>query len=1090
MIPTQPRPPMTPSGSPSTQHPPTLSARRHFVDWSDPALPGAARILLERGADGEKTGEGRADRQVGGGGDGPTAGAGDRERVGGAHGPTAATTTGVLDLSELLVILPGGRAGRRLLELLLDGAEARGRALRPPRIATLGALPEILFPPVRPEPGPLVERRVWAEALRDLPPQGLELLLSRPPARGALSRWMGLGRLVRDLQRTVGAEGHTFADVARACQEGLLFNDEERWALLARAQRQVRAVWRREGVEDTETRRERILAGEEEAAGAGGFSGELWLVGVAEMSGLVRRVLSRAVGEGRVKLHAIVHAPATLAPHFDPLGCVDSAHWRPESARIPEAAIRVVEGPREQAAEVVRALRDGLPSDGGALAPEEVTLGALDPEVIPFLTDRLTREGAATRIAEGIPLERTLPALLLQAVAEFLDEGAWEGLAALVRHPDLPLRATAGGRSRGLVELADRYHSAHLPARVVRSGGGDGDRGWLPSWGGDREGAAELSRALDHLLDGVLGELAGEARPLSRWGGPLAELVLALYGADSELDPHHPRDREVVAVSRALAGSLQELDRLPEGLDDPVSGSTALRIVLDLLRGQNLPPAADDEAVELLGWLELHLDDARHMVISGVNEPFLPEAVTGDPFLPHELRRRLGLMDNERRWARDLYQLTAILHSRPGTRIVAGRRTLAGDPLRPSRLLLTGEGEELARRLLRFLGGEAGEEGEAGEVGEAEEAARPEGEPSEGALPVPGGDGGAPFQGPAMAGGGAVDQEGRDPFALPPEPVIRLPAPPRRLAVTAFRSLLADPYRFALERLLRLEPMDDAAREMDPMVFGVVTHAVLEALGRASLEEEGGRLPGDEAELRRRLDHLLDREFGGRFGRHPHPAVRLQKEQIRGRLHAFARWQAGWSRKGWVVAQVEAEPPLLPEPEQRHPRERGHPFPVDGDTFYLRGRIDRVDHHPETGEWLLLDYKTSKKARMPDEVHRKREGRGANAPRRWVDLQLPLYRHLVRGIPDDVGDRVQMGYINLPADGGETGEAIAPWDRGELEEADEVAREAIRFLLRGEFEWTGERSGFRRDDPLARLLGVGVLEELSDDEEGGEDEDG
>jgi len=237
VIPTQPRPPMTPSGSPSTQHPPTLSARRHFVDWSDPALPGAARILLERGADGEKTGEGRADRQVGGGGDGPTAGAGDRERVGGAHGPTAATTTGVLDLSELLVILPGGRAGRRLLELLLDGAEARGRALRPPRIATLGALPEILFPPVRPEPGPLVERRVWAEALRDLPPQGLELLLSRPPARGALSRWMGLGRLVRDLQRTVGAEGHTFADVARACQEGLLFNDEERWALLARAQR-------------------------------------------------------------------------------------------------------------------------------------------------------------------------------------------------------------------------------------------------------------------------------------------------------------------------------------------------------------------------------------------------------------------------------------------------------------------------------------------------------------------------------------------------------------------------------------------------------------------------------------------------------------------------------------------------------------------------------------------------------------------------------------------------------------------------------------------------------------------------------------
>ncbi|TVR58303.1 MAG: hypothetical protein EA422_16320 [Gemmatimonadales bacterium] len=997
------------------------------MDWTAPALPAAAGLLLER-AKREKWDDG---------------------------------SPGSLDLSELLVVLPGGRAGRRLLELLLDGAEAQDRVLRPPRMATLGALPEILFPPQLPEPGPLVERRVWAEALRTLPDQAMERLLASPPESEDLAQWMGLGKMIRELQRTVGAGGHTFADVAHACREGFLFNDEERWRILARVQAEVRGRWRRLGLEDAETRRERVLSGAEAAGEEEGFTGELWLVGVAEMSGLVRGVLGRALAGGRVQVHTVVHAPSTWDDRFDAMGCVEPARWSEAGELIPEDAIRVVEGPREQAREVIHLLREaapeagaGLATEAGAgLAPEDVTVGVPDPEVIPFLTDRLAREGVTSRLAEGIPLERTLPARLLAAVADFLEEGEWEGLAALLRHPDLRLESDGG------VDLADRYHALHLPARIRRPERASPGEGWLPSRGenGGRVGR-EFSGTLDRLLDEVLGDLLGPPRPLARWGEPLAAVLLAVYGADAALDPHRPGDREVVAVSRALAEAIQDMERIPPELDTPVPGAVALRVVLDELRGRALPPGADAEAVELLGWLELHLDDVPHMVITGVNEPHLPEAVTGDPFLPHELRRGLGLLDNERRWARDLYQLAAIVHARPGTRIVTGRRTLAGDPLRPSRLLLAVEGKPLARRLLRFLG-EGGEDGAGGAVGAG---------------------------GPPNA---ARDPFARDPFALPPEPVIQVARPPRRLAVTAFRSLLADPYRFALERILRLDTVDDRAREMDPMIFGVVTHAVLEGLGRASLREEGGRLPADEVELRRRLDELLDREMAGRFGRHAHPAVRLQGEQIRGRLHAFASWQAERSREGWILAQVEAGPPLLPESERRGPTERGRLFPVDGEPFYLSGRIDRVDHHPETGAWCLLDYKTSKKARTPDQVHRKRQGRGRDAPHRWVDLQLPLYRHLVEGIPEEARDQVQLGYLNLPADRDRTGVELARWDEVELEEADQEAREAIRRLRLGVFEWDPAAARVRRDDALAPLLGVGVMEELDDDEEAENDQD-
>src|SRR5690606_26240689 len=110
----------------------------------------------------------------------------------------------------------------------------------------------------------------------------------------------------------------------------------------------------------------------------------------------------------------------------------------------------------------------------------------------------------------------------------------------------------------------------------------------------------------------------------------------------------------------------------------------------------------DRDAVELLGWLELRLDDAPVAVITGFNEPFLPESVNAHPFLPNSLRERLGLVGNSRRFARDAYELTALVHSRERLRVIAGRRSATGDPLRPSRLAFAVEGETLARRVEQF----------------------------------------------------------------------------------------------------------------------------------------------------------------------------------------------------------------------------------------------------------------------------------------------------------------------------------------------------------------------------------------------------
>jgi ATP-dependent helicase/nuclease subunit B len=972
---------------------------RHHIDWSRPALDGAAELLIESG----------------------------RRR-----------TTGAADLSDVVVVLPGARAGRRLQELLLERSEANGAPLRPPRLVTTGALPELLVPlPGAPAPDLLVHR-LWAEALRSLPAGGRETLLTQPPAHDDLAGWMKLGRTVQQLQATVAAGGHSFAGVARVCAEGFLFNDEERWRVLASAR--ARMLTDLEGMGLTDRHEHRRLSAGEGLPDQAPFPDELWLVGVVELPGVTRTLLERAVEAG-LPLRVVVHAPSGLSGDFDELGCVVPGAWADRPLELPDASIRPASDPRQQADRVVEALR----SAPSGLTSEEVTIGVPDPEVIPFLRDRLAEEGILARTASGTPIEQSGPFRLLSAVADFISDRSWEAFAALIRHPDL-----ASSPAGSALSDLDRYHSIHLPRRLAPGAS-------LPVGGEPTQGApGPAVQAILALLDDEL--LAGFQgfRPMSEWGEPVTAFVLRVYG-EGELDPNRPGDRALIAVAEGLSGVIEGLRSLSYEVDTRVEAGMALRILLDELRGGAVPEAGEEEAVELLGWLELHLDDAPFLAVTGMNEPHVPASITGDPFLPHTLRSRLGLLDNEGRRARDLYQLSAIMASRPGTVLIPGRRTQAGDPLRPSRLLLAERGEHLARRVSFFT----------------------EGDPTEGA-----GDGRPAAEAPAD---GDLPALPGDPFSLPPEPELRAEVLEERLSVTSFRTLLADPYLFALERILGLGAVDDQALELDPGGFGTLLHRVLERFS-AGLAEAGPEARSDPRRLRERLDAQLDREAAHRFGEPVRPAVRLQVEQMRARLHAFADWEAGWAAEGWETRAIEARPASR----------EGVTFEVDGRGIQLVGRIDRIDHHPASGRWILFDYKTSASPKTPDETHRRRQGRGRDAPKVWVDLQLPLYRHLVRGVraPTDDGspliplgdlDRVEAGYILLPPALDRTGAALSDWTRAELLEADERAREAVRRYRENRFVWDPDASTIRPDSPLAALTGKGAWRDLEPGDEEADD---
>ncbi len=906
-----------------------MTAERHFLGWDRPLLPRAAGWL--------------------------------RERYGGAAGGGGA------DLSEVLVVVPTARAGRRLMELLVSGAGDRG--LLPPTIVTPGSLPERLYR-CDDTADSLMCLLARVKVLRDLPPEKVQRLTGDPPGAEDLRGWWGLASELSELADVLAADGVTVGEVVEAT------GDPARWVVLAEIEEACRACLAEQGLVDCAEARRRALVGE----GEGGCRapGPIVLVGVADLNRLTRRFLERVAGD----VTALIGAPAGEAGAFDAFGALVVDAWADRDVAVADERWVVADRPSDQARAVLEAVaaasraREGAREGGARLSADQVTVGLGDESLGPAVERVLRLSGVPARRAAGMTVGRTRPALLLGAVGRYLRTRRFDDFAALVRHPDVP----AAGRGVGdWLTLLDRYATEHLQGRVTGA--------WLG------EAAPRLKGVYD-AVHGLLPEGAGEERPLPAWAGPIAGMLEGFY-ARTTLRRGDAADAAMIAGLECLREALERLAGLDgAGVCTPdVNLAGAIALVLELA-GVGVVPGlgADEPAVEVVGFLELPLDDADVLVVTGLNEGAVPSGVGADALLPGKLRAKLGVSDNRRRLARDLYALTSLLHREADVTLISGRHGAGGEPLAPSRLLLRCEPGRMAARLRRFY-----EESGAG------------GSPRR-LLLTPGVEAGRPsaFHVPRPSTNGSTP---------------RL----ERLRVTAFRDYLACPYRFYLRHVLRLTGSDDEAVEMSGGHFGTLAHRVLSAFGRSDLRDET-----HARAIEAFLETALDAEVRAWFGPEPGAAVVLQREQLRERLGAFAQWQAEQVRAGWRIVPERVECRCEAALE------------VDGEPFTIRGDIDRVDRHPDLG-WRIIDYKTQDRGDDPEETHRS----GPKSDRQWTDLQLPLYRELARGL--GCGGVIELGYVSLPRDVGGVGWLPAGWSEAELDGAVERAREIVRQVRAGVF---------------------------------------
>lgn len=928
-----------------------------------------------------------------------------------------------LDLSDFIIVTPTQRSQQRLLQLLVATTASADVIFTPPIIATLGQLPEYLYVAEKSLANDLAQQIAWSMALEETPEEEIKCLTGRHEV-GDLQDWQSLASMISKLHSRLANDIWSFNSVAREVGKDTGFLKEEavRWDVLNNIQQRYYTILYQVDLWDKQAARNYAAAGLLKAGEIRCSTDKhIVMLGTADLNRSVSEMLRQVSVRNPDQVSILVAAPNSLADRFDEYGSLVTEKWLDVPIEIPDSNILIVDQPADQA----YAVAHYISSRDEEFSADQITIGVPDDELIPQLERSLNSIELSHRYLAGRPLAETGPVRMMVACREYLHTFSYEALASLVRHPDMFRWLSAKVDSESwLTDLAD-FQRNNLPGLIgfhAKRPFGDPEQIVRAAESSDEAGqkrAQRLALSVERLnqvhqrLSELLKPLdAEEDQPIASWAQPWSQILVEVYG-DRLLDKNDPHDHQIIVACDAIYTALGDQRQVPEKFGTTSSAIQALDWALEAATEHRVVLPPEPEAVELAGWLDLALDDAPVMAVTGMNDENVPTAEIGHQFLPNELCKKLKILDNDRRFARDCYSLAVITSVRSDYLLIAGRRDEKGEPLKPSRLLFADDDQTAARRAMAFFS----------------YAGKPDSRfwlyddahcPSHQQFEVP---------------------QPHD------------PSPVNKISVTKFKEYIKCPYRFYLQHVLRLDRVDDSWRELDGGKFGDLTHNVLEAFGHSDCRDST-----DPSRIYEFLSDQLDTQSAMLFGGSRLPALRIQVEQLRLRLERFAERQAEHRRDGWQIVSTEE---LLE-----------HDLDVDGSPFRIRGKIDRVDQHEISGQVAVWDYKSSDKGDKPEFVHY------AKRKQEWKDLQLPLYRHLVKevgAVADADFSTVTIGYILLPKSLDDVGFSAASWTPEQLKSADDTARQIIRDLRKAVF-WPPNPQPPQYSEDLAAICQDNVFE--------------
>ena len=902
------------------------------------------------------------------------------------------TVNGRLDLQSVTLVLPGKRAMIRMEEILASEAQKMDDpAWYPPVFLTPESLPEKFYERKKPIAPEMVQWFAWIDSLEKLnetEPAALKQLLSNLPH--TFDAKITFGKNLAKLHYELAAQGIDFQKVAKKCQSLGLLGEKSRWSILSSLQKfyanddphhpgflDRHELWDVQAARlfaihhQTPEERKKIVRKLKKE------NQQFYLVGLVDMNVLQKQILKNF----SAFLTALVFAPKEdkkIQSRFDEFGCLRADAWHDAPLEIDDDNIEIVWHPEQEAEAVLRKIAslDSKFAAGGMI------IGVPDKNVIPFVQERLAQSGLSSRLIEGTPVRRTNIFRFLEVLLKFAKNQHFRNYAELLRHPDLE-RYLRKEINKDFITQLDNYYNTFFPEMV-------GDEWAVHHWKGDAKQEWKYDtlplvwQKLGELLDFPPSHISTAQKELEDWLPKIDSILERLYTGQQPV----AGQEQVHTIIDIVQRTTRMMRSLPAGLFRAFTFAEMLELLLTQIESEPIAPSDAPNAIELIGWLDMAMDDAPVAIMTGMNDGIVPSYTTSDIFLPDALRKELGIMDNRRRCARDAYALTVIQETRKkrgAVLFVAARRTAEGDAKLPSRFFFMSEDtKKVAQRVYDFF-----TEQKSGSPVRLRRALRP----------------------------GRETEHNFRPPTLPD-----LPEPIESFSVTELSGYLQCPYRYYLKRLLGLRKIDDSAEELPAWGFGTLIHDALQRFGE---KDSPVRNSSSAKAIREFLDARLTEKTEQMFGKSPRATVAIQIERAKTRLHAFADWQADWHRSGYEIADVE------------YVSNGNRQVTLAEKT--LIGRIDRIDRHHGKREIVVIDYKTG--TTDPNKAYSKKKGE-------WSDFQLPLYHYLLRESGyAAAGETIRLAYLPIPADASELAPQWANWTMDEIQCGILRAEEVIREIL-------------------------------------------
>ena len=744
------------------------------------------------------------------------------------------------DFSDVMIVLPGSRSGRRLLEILCEKLTIENALFSPPRFLTPGKFCEFLinFSEIDKIALDVEEIFAWILALEN-ENEALETLLNKPVAENY--NYLPFAIAIRQIYNELAGDLIFFDDVAKITRDN--GRETERWLALHEIYKTYLKILESNSIIDKTSAITKALlsitCSESEAARGKivesletfKYTNNIYVVGVVDMFERFRAALNCLSD----KITIISHGEKEW---FGDEGGLQSDINIKKSDDLSDK-VKFCESYSEQSAETVNFLR-GLE---GKYSCRDIIISAPDDDIRRPLKQYLTEAEVPTHDSLGSVFGQTELGILLKSLTDYLNEKTVKTFLNLICHPVIEKYIFRSEEESAIfIENFQRFASEHI---LELTGSKVFD---------EKPEQKEIIVKTENLIAPLC-----EKSTIKKSVENINELLSEVYNINKNDQPAaYPAipmfHLEAIKKWRELSDRI-----LSSGIEikEKSDSTKTIKLMCQLLSGEKLAPAAETEAVDIIGWLEVPLEDAPVVILTGMNEGTVPESKLSHVFLPNSLRKSLGIQNDSGRLNRDRYYLRTIVESAEKILITAGKYSANQDPLLPSRLLLDVSEENQAKLLERFYK----------TTNETDRIIRTDG------------------------------------FELigSPELELSLDEEINELAVTRFKDFLECPYRFYLKQK-KIYPCKELTKEMPAFQFGTIIHNILEQFGNSELaNSENPNI------IRSKLKELLDKEIEREFGENPHPAVLIQRDSMLKRLNVLAEKQAERAKNGWEIKETEKE---------------------------------------------------------------------------------------------------------------------------------------------------------------------------------------